>query len=243
MDEQKRAVAQKGRMKMEQENTQAVALKTEANGAVVWANSMIVACKEDADAAMSKLSQIKTIRKRWTNYWEPLKKAANESWKAIVAKEKEGTDVADEAERIAKGKVLAWQQAEARRAAAEQARLQAEADEKARKERDRLEKEAAKLKTPELRQERLEAAASIVAPVVTITAPTATAAGTSVRKTWKAELVDIGKLIEAAPGNATAASLLVFNEQAANAFARATKGNVAIPGVRFSEVESLSVRS
>ena len=227
---------------MEQENTQAVALKKQASGAITWAQSLTVATSDDANSAMSKLSEIKRIRKSVCDWFAPMKKAASEAHKAIVAREKEITDVADEAERIAKGKVLSWQQAEARRAAAEQAKLQAEADERARKERERLEKEAAKLKTPELRQERLEAAAAVVAPVVTIAASTATAAGTSTRKTWKAEIVDIGKLIEAAPGNATAASLLVFNEQAANAFARATKGNVAIPGVKFIEVESLSVR-
>ena len=228
---------------MEQENTQAVALKNQASGAITWAQSLTVATSDDANSAMSKLSEIKRIRKSVCDWFAPMKKAASEAHKAIVSREKEITDVADEAERVVKDKVLAWQQEQQRLAAAEQARLQAEADEKARRERERLEKEAAKLKTPELRQERLEQAASIVAPVVTIAAPVATAAGTSTRKTWRAELVDIGKLIEAAPGNATAASLLVFNEQAANAFARATKGNVAIPGVKFVEVENLSVRS
>jgi hypothetical protein len=226
-----------------QEQDKVVSMRQEATGVVDWAHSLAVASKSDADEAMVKLAEIKGIRNRWVAYWAPLKKAANEAWKGIVAKEKEGTDAVDAAERLVKAKVLAWQQAERAKAEAEQRRLQAEADAKARAEQERLLKLAEQRKTPEKQEEYRQAAAAVVAPVVTVSAPVADAAGTSTRKTFKAVLVDKDALIKAATPGSVASTMLVFDQRVADAFARSTKGAVAVPGVRLDEVESLSVRS
>jgi hypothetical protein len=59
----------------------------------------------------------------------------------------------DQARRQIKSNILAWEQAEREKAEAEQRRLQALADEQARKERERLEKQAAKIKTAERRED------------------------------------------------------------------------------------------
>ncbi len=267
-------------------NEQAVAeLQREAGNAVTWATGLTVATAEDANMVMTRLGEMKGVRARWVAYWGPLKKAANETWKGIVAKEKAGTDIVDLAESIAKAKVLAWQQAERAKAEAEQRRLQAEADERARKERERAEaaarlqrekEAAAQREADEARRKAAEAtnaaerdrlqreaekrqaaangaaakaalkddqAAAVVAPVVTVTAAAATASGTATRKTYKAVLVDKAALVASAATNPTAASLLTFNQATADAFARATKGAVAVPGVRFEAADSLSVRS
>lgn len=230
---------------MEASNDQALVgnLKTEATGMMQWANGLTVATKADADTAMLKLGEIKGIRAKWVAYWKPLKEAANTAWKGIVEKEKEGTDVVDQAERVVKSKVLAWQLEQQRIAAEEQRRLQAEADEKARKERERLEKEAARLKTPEKQAERLEQAAAVVAPTVTVQAPVASASGTSTRKVYKAVILDKSALIRAAVPGSVAESMLAFDQKAADAFARATKGASNIPGIKFVAEDVLSVRS
>jgi hypothetical protein len=187
---------------------------------------------------------VKAVRKRWVDYWAPLKKAANDAWKQVVAKEKEGTDVVDRAEAVVKSKVLAWQSAERQRAEAEQRRLQAEADWKARVEQDRLLKKADQVKTPEKKEEYRQAAAAVVAPVVTVDAAAADASGAATRTTYKAVLVDLLAIVRASSeGNATAMSLLALDQRAADQFARATKGRVAIPGLRFEAVESLSIRT
>ena len=226
------------------DNEQAVvSLKTEAAGLVQWATGLVVATKADADAAMLRLSSIKGWRKTWTDYWGPMKKAANDSWKQIVAKEKEGLDVCDRAENSVKMKVLAWQQAEREKAAIEQRRIQAIADEAARKERERLEKLAAKRKTPEVKARYEEEAAAVQAPVITIAAPVVEAAGSGTRSTWKAEVVDMAALIAAAVPGSVAASMLTFDQKAADTFARATKGRTPVAGVVFREVQSLSVRA
>lgn len=226
------------------QNEQAVAeLRGQSSVILTWAGSLSVQTKDDADQAMLRLSEIKGIRKRWTDYWKPLKEAAKAAHSAICAKENEGTIIMDQAESAVKGKVLAWQQVERAKADEAQRKAQAAADEAARRERERLEKEASKLKTPELRQERLEQAAAIAAPVIAVEAPVATTAGTSTRQTWKAECIDMASLISAAAQGSVAASLLAFDQKAADAFARATKGRTSIPGVKFFSVESLSVRA
>jgi len=218
-------------------------LKIQALGILGKAQDIAVANKADADGAMTVVAEIKTRRAKWVAYWKDIKESAYASWKGIVANEKEGLDIYDKCEQVIKSKVLTWQQAERAKAEAEQRRLQAEADAKARTERERLEAQAAKLKSPEKKAERLEQAAAVVAPTVVVAAPKVEAAGTSVRTTWKAECVDMAVLIAAATPSSVAVSFLEFNQNAADSFARSTKGAVPVAGVKFVAVESLSSRS
>lgn len=214
-------------------------LREQATGLVRVAEELAVATKADADVAVRLLANIKAVRKQWTDYWGPVKESAHNAWKGIVGKEKEGTDICDRADATVRSKVSAWQVRERAKAEAEQRRLQAEADERARKERERAEKEAAKLKTPELREQRLQEGAAIQAPAVTVAVPTM--AGAGMRSTWKAEAVDMAALIAAAVPGSVAASLLMVNQRAADAFARSTKGAVPVPGIKFLEVAGVSL--
>ena len=223
------------------ENEQVALLKGQQAGIVNWAQSVVVSTKEEADFALSRLQDVKTWRKRWVEYWRDLKENAAKAHKDICAKEKEGTEPIDRAEMMVKGKVIDWQRAEQAKAEAEQRRLQAIADEQARKERERLEAQAAKLKTPEKQAERLEQAASIVAPVVTV-APDIKTAGSSITTTWKAELVSLSAL-SGLPVGDMRLSFLVFDQSGADKFAKATKGTIKVPGVKFVPVQGLSVRS
>jgi hypothetical protein len=65
-------------------------------------------------------------------------------------------------------------------------------------ERARLEREAAKLKTPELKAERLEQAAAVQPVVVQVVAPVTKVADEVKRELWRAECVDMAALIRAA---------------------------------------------
>lgn len=205
-----------------------------------WAAELVVSNAEEYKGAVEGLQSIKALRKQWVDFWSPMKEKAHVAWKAIVAKEKQGTDVFDKAEATAKGKAKAWIEAEEWKAAVEQRRLQAEADEKARRERERLEKQAANLKTPEKREERLEQAAAVTAPVVTVQADTKVK-GASTRSTWRARLVSEVALMDAAKPGTVAASFLSFNQKAADTFARSTKGAVSVPGVEFIEEKGLAI--
>jgi len=137
--------------------------------------------------------------------------------------------------------VVAWEKEQRRQAEAERARLQAIADAEIERQRRRLEAEAAKLKTPELREARLEAAASLVSEQVQSQAP-APAAGASTAGTWAAELVDLEALIAAASVDPSARMMLAFDPAAAKRIAIATGGRIQVPGVRFHKVETLRTR-
>ena len=66
-----------------------------------------------------------------------------------------------------------------------------------------------------------------------------TAQGTSIRKTWKAKLVD-EKLV---PAYFNGMELRSINMAVLNSLAKTTKGTMQIPGVTFYEDASLSVRT
>jgi len=193
---------------------------------------LVVNGQASRDMAIGYIREIKQTSKRVTDYFGPLKKSAHETWKAIVAKEKELLEPLDMAERKAKIAVSTYDQEQEAVRLAEQRRLQAEADEKARRERERLEKEAAKLKTEAKREERLEAAAAVVAPTVEVAPAIEKQAGESTRKVWKARLVSI-EALTGLPAGDVRLSFVEFDQAAANKFATATKGVVKVPGVEF----------
>ena len=73
-------------------------------------------------------------------------------------------------------------------------------------ERERAMKAAAKLKTDELREQRMAEADQIAAPVVQVAPAVERMEGEVARVTWKAELTDMGALVQAA-ANGTEAGL------------------------------------
>ena len=115
----------------------------------------------------------------------------------------------------------------------EERRLQAIEDERVRREKERLLKQAENLKTPELKMARLEKAEAIAAPVVRINTAPSKVSGVATRKTWKARVVDFNKVPR---------KYMLVNTKALDALARATKGNIEVPGVEFFEESSLSIR-
>ena len=138
----------------------------------------------------------------------------------------------DGAAKMIKGKIIAWQNAEAEKAAREQARLQAEADLRAARERARLEKEAACLKTPALKQERLEQAASVVVPVVYVAPPPA---AVQVQKRWAVRSIDRAAFLTAAAANPMLQGFVVI-EESKLARAKAANSAMEVAGIVFHQV-------
>ena len=200
-----------------------------------WANALVITSVDERNSAIIEGRKCKALSKLISEWFADSKKKAYDTWKAIVAQEKSLTDRLVSVERDVKTACGKFDREQAAIRQQKQDLLQAEAERKARVERERLEKEAAKLKTPELKAERLAEAAQVVAPVIEA-APIEKAAGTHVSKTWDVELEDKGKLVQAAAnGNALALSFLRFDASAARKTSVATKGQVPVPGVRFFE--------
>lgn len=200
-----------------------------------WAKSLAITTPTEHDAALSTLKELKSLKTRIIDFFKPSKEAAAKSHKLIVANEKSFTDRLDSAEKIAKQALLKYQLAEEEKRKAEERKLQAQADEKARKEREKLEALAAKAdasgkteKAEALRQQ----AEVVEAPVVRVESRVE-AKGSSIRKTWRAKVVDPSKVPD---------DWWIINQDALDTFARGTKGSMPIQGVEFYEDSGLAVR-
>ena len=192
--------------------------------------------------AVEFLKAVKGAHRRVTDFFGPLVEATHKAWKRTTEARTSLLDPLEAAERTVKKTVTTYDAEQDQIRLDEQRRLQAIADEAARRERERLEKEAAKLKTLEKREAKLEQAAAIVAPVVTIAEPEKPK-GESTRKLWRAKLTDKAALIQAAAqGNEIAASCLAFDQTAANKLATATKGAVPCLGIEWYTETSLVMR-
>jgi hypothetical protein len=207
------------------------------------AASVTVATPEQYQGAGDFLKAIKAAQKRVGDFFGPMKTRAHAAWKAITEQETETLLPLKDAEAVLKQKMVRYATEQERIRAAEQARLQAEADEAARRERERLEKEAAKLKTPEKREERLAAAAAIVAPVVNVASTTPDIKGQGLRKTWKARVVDRKAAATAMLAWPDWTAYLTINEAELNRFAARTKGAVQVAGVEMYDETTLASAS
>jgi len=121
-----------------------------------------------------------------------------------------------------------WQVEQADLAMERQRRLQAEADERARKEREKLEKQAAAYKTEERREAKLAEAAAVIAPTVTVSAPKAI----STRKVWKVKNVDLDAFLAAATKDMNLRGFLTV-ELTKLERAKAANDSMTVPGVVF----------
>lgn len=198
---------------------------------VEQANGMVVSDQTTRRAAIVFLQAVKEAQRTVTAELEPLVKRAHDNWKAMVAYRDKYLTPLKQAEQTVKTVVSAFDAEEQEKRLQEQRRLQAEADAAAARERARLEKEAARLKTPELREDRLAQAQAVTAHVIQVQAPERQE-GVAYRSTWKAVVLD---------PQAVPREWLIVNDQALQTFARATKGTVPVPGVRFDEVRSLAI--
>lgn len=207
-------------------------LSNEAGGVVAWAKELSITSQADYDQAVEKLKVIKLLTKRAIDFFKPMKQRADESKRAILDAEKQIIDPLYQAERMAKNAVLTFSQEQERAREIERKRLQAIADEAARKEKARIVAAATKLKTPEKREAKLEAAESVVAPIVIVAPAIRKAEGTNTRTIWKARIVD---------ADAVPRQFLMVNDKALDAFAKNTKGTSQVAGVEFYSEESLVI--
>lgn len=131
-----------------------------------------------------------------------------------------------------KRKVIAWQIIEQRKAQEEQRRLQAEADERARKEREALEKKAAAAKRDATKEKYAEAAQAVVTPTVVVEAPKT---NLRVRKAWKVTRID-EDLFFASLGQRRDLRGYVTVDSVRMQRAKHANPMTEIPGVTFTEV-------
>ena len=144
-------------------------VEAELPAVVSWARSLAITTADDYAEAGERLAQIKGMAKRIAAFFSPMKKRADEAKKSILDAEKKLSVPLADAEKLTKDALQAWDDAQAAKAEAERCRLQAIADEQARKEREKAEQEAA-------RQRAIEAEARAKAEAARLAAEQASAA-------------------------------------------------------------------
>lgn len=193
-----------------------------------------VTTPEEYTNAGNFLKTIKAAQKKVTDFFGPMKQKAFEAHKEITKQESAMVGPLRDAEQKIKSSMLTYQSQEERKRFEAERKAQEEADKKAMAERARLEREAAKLKTPELKEQRLEMAAAVVAPVVSVASVIPVIQGQNIVKRWKAKVVNL---------DAVPREWMIVNQSALDAFARSTKGAVKVAGVEFVESANLASSS
>ena len=175
------------------------------------------------------LEKIIPIRKRWAEYWSPLKKTAYDSWQAINAKFNEGDKPLEQAEHAVKSSIRMWDDKQVALERERQRKAQEEAEAKEREERLQAAVVAEQAGASEEEVESI-----FDAPVAVVAAPVAPvyqrASGVSVRENWKAHVTDIKKLCLAVAKGQVSPEYVTPNMTALNARARADKQTMQIPG-------------
>lgn len=165
---------------------------------------------------------------------DPVRVATHRAWKSACDIINRHLSFTDDVKALS-GRVAGYITAErekaerARREAEAKARAEAEAAAKA--ERDRLIEQAAEMEKQGMTKaaertmkeaEKVEAAPIQVQAPIVPDAPKVS--GLTTRDNWKARLIDIGQVPR---------EYLCFDQKAADAFARATKGTKNVPGIEF----------
>ena len=206
--------------------------QVEQQGLVLVQQAEEIAVRDPAtfQEAGGFLRQIAGYLKRVGEVFDPIVDAAHKAHKVAVDQRKKMLEPAQVAERILKGQMAVYEQAERERVAREQRAADAE--------RRRLEDEArlAVAASPESQGKPVAAAAGLPAPpAMPIFTPPVTAVpkaeGISFRDKWSAEVVDPMALIKAVANGEAPANLVIPDQQALNRLAGALKGEMRVPGV------------
>lgn len=210
---------------------------------------IVVSNQADRDTISEMVKGARYIRSRVETFFKSMKENAYKTWKGIVAMEKSYTDKCDEFESAANKAILAYD----RKVAAERERLEAiarqkkEAEEKAKRDAEAaqaLAEDAEDDSSVEARkgviteaQATVQKASEETTNAINIAANMTVARqnGESVRKTWKARVIDTSKLPR---------EYMIPDQKSLDALAKAKKdqlaaGQFSIPGVEFYCDESI----
>jgi hypothetical protein len=207
-------------------------LETKALTLAEEARALKVTDQPSYDRAAERLLAVADLRREIIDHHAPMKRKAHEAWQAVIAAEKRLLDPILAAQGIYKAGIAAYE--------AEQRRLEAEARAKAEAAARRAAEEA---RERELEQAEAEGAdaeeitAMINAPLVvahaTVEPTFQPTKGVSLAATWKGEVTSLDQLVRAIAAGKANIGMVMPNEVAINQLARATRGTLQIPGIRF----------
>lgn len=229
------------------ENEQKQLIETEVAPVVKMANDLVVKSDDQSLEAQEILKNIKSKRKKISDFFGPMKTKAHAAWKEICNSESFVDAPLEQAERTVKNKVITYSQ-EVERKRQEEARLaEAKRLEAERKEREKLEEQARKAeangKTEKAEALREKAEQVVVQPTFIAPAAAPKTNGTAFKKVWKGECTDLLALCKAIAEGRAPVSLVVASQSEINSYAKVIKDTMQVPGLKISEVTEMAVRA
>jgi len=213
-----------------------IALRNESQPIVNQVNDLVIKDTESQRAASELLIMIKTGLKKVKEKMDPICKASNDAHKANTGLRNELTEPFTHAENLLKQKLARYlnEQAEKQRLAQIEAEAKARAEEQKKQEAilKKAEKAEAKGDTEKAMELHMEAAMVTVAPEI-IAGPEKVS-GVHTSELWGFEITDI---------NAVPREYMIVNEIALNGLAKATKGALTLPGIKFVSRTVINARA
>ena len=208
-------------------------LETKALTLAEEARLLAVTDQPSYELAAERLLAVADLRREIVAHHEPLKRSTHAAWQQILAAEKRLLDPVTDAERVYKSAIAAYE--------GEQRRIEAEARAKAEAEVRRMAEEQREREIEQAEAEGADLAevtAMIAAPLPTIRPQGQqpafqSARGITTATNWKGEVVSLELLVKAVAAGKATSSLVMANETAINQLARATRGTLEVPGIRF----------
>jgi len=234
-------------MNVEMTVEQELELKNEISPVVKAATDLVIKTPEQSIEAQEVLREIKRRQKKFTEIFDPICDAAHKAWKKTTETRASFNEPLEQAERLIKSKVVSFNNEEEKKRRDIEAKAEAKRKEDERKEKERLEEQARKAREAGKveKAEALEEKAESVAIAPTFTPPPAPikAQGSSFKTVWKAEAVDLMLLCKSVVEGRAPIAVITVDQSALNSFAKGVRGAMPIPGLRFYEESSMSVRS
>jgi len=207
-------------------------LETRALTLAEQARALAVTDQPSYELAAERLLAVADLRREIVSHHEPIKRAAHSAWQQVIAAEKKLLDPVTDAERIYKSGIAAYE--------AEQRRLETEARAKAEAEARRLaeEQREREIEQAEAEGADLEEVTAMIAAPLPLIQPEVqpafqSAKGVTTAMNWKGEVTSLPELVKANATGKANISLVMPNETAVGQLARATRGSLQVPGIRF----------
>lgn len=199
----------------------------------ITAEAVVVKNQEQYTVAGEHLRSVKSVHAHVNELFDPQIKKSHEAHRAAVALKNKFLDPLKNAEGQIKRVMLQFVEDQNARAREEQGRLQRVADERARREREALERRAEKAKTETKTEELEQRAAAVVAPQVHVEREQPKATGISTRSTWRAVVMNKALVPE---------QYKFVDISALNKLGNSTKGKAQVPGVEWKEEQTIAAR-
>lgn len=224
------------------------AQEREASGWLEKAETLSISTQEELISADTFCKDIKRFRLKIEGDLKPAVEASFRAYKIGKAKMDEFCNPLKDAESNIKNEILCFSREQERIRLETEAKARREAEEAARKDKERLEKEAEEAagegRAEEFEQKAAAAEEVTVEDHMPVAQPTpSTPKGTTVKDKWKAEVIDLRALVKAVHEGIVPINAIKADEVYLGQRARSDKGSLKIPGVRVYNEGSVSIRT